>query len=497
LRRARKISVVILAVLLLADAAVLIFRWPYAKHRVVEGLERGTASKLNFSSSRYTWLPRPGCIFERAVIARGSVPLATIRTLSVQGSWADVLLFRRRTHGIRVEGLQVRLPREIPGSVRHDKKQSAETVIGEIVADGATLEMVRQSRTFRFEFPRLALRDVARSQRIGFRVTARIPEPPGTLTASGNLGPWNSVSARLTELSGAFDLKDADLSRYETIAGLLAAKGSFAGNLGRLEVRGDVDTPNFQITQSPNATQLRAKYHVIVDALSGETTIENVDAAFARTKIQAHGSITREPGTNVLVEFAAKEARIEDLLRMFSRSPNPALEGPITFRARAALPPGEERFLRKLRLDGGFGIDDAEFGRGRTQRKVNELSARARGHGKEVADGMKPASVVSDLKGRVAMRDGVAHLSALSFRVPGAAAEGSGTYSLLSKQVDLRGMLTMEADLPETTSGIKSILLKPFSWIFDRKKGKGSRVPVRVTGVYPNAKFQISLTGRK
>jgi hypothetical protein len=112
-------------------------------------------------------------------------------------------------------------------------------------------------------------------------------------------------------------------------------------------------------------------------------------------------------------------------------------------------------------------------------------------------DGVRPESVVSDLSGRVALRQGVAHCSDLGFRVPGATARGAGTYSLLTKRIDLSGSLAMEADLPHTTSGIKSVLLKPFSWFFDKKKGGGSIVAVRMTGVYPNPRIQMSLLGKK
>jgi hypothetical protein len=183
------------------------------------------------------------------------------------------------------------------------------------------------------------------------------------------------------------------------------------------------------------------------------------------------------------------------LLLLFTQGDKPLLNGPITLRAHAVLPAGEEKFLPRLRIDGEFGIGDATFTRRRTQSKVNELSARARG--KDVGeDDPAPERVVSDLKGRVIMRNGIATLSDISFVVPGATANGGGTYNLLDKRVNLRGKLSMKATASEASSGIKSILLKPFDSLFKRKD-KGAVLPVSVTGYYPRPNFRISLTDGK
>ena len=86
------------------------------------------------------------------------------------------------------------------------------------------------------------------------------------------------------------------------------------------------------------------------------------------------------------------------------------------------------------------------------------------------------------------MRNGIATLSDISFVVPGATANGGGTYNLLDKRVNLRGKLSMKATVSEASSGIKSILLKPFDGLFKRKD-KGAVLPVSVTGYYPRPSF--------
>jgi hypothetical protein len=162
----------------------------------------------------------------------------------------------------------------------------------------------------------------------------------------------------------------------------------------------------------------------------------------------------------------------------------------MSLRADVHLPPGPERFLRRLRLNGSAGIENARWSKSRTQAKVNELSARARGNDKKEA-----VPVVTDLRGFVVLAGGVARLRDVHFQVPGATARGGGTYNLLTKQVNLEGTVSMAADVSETTSGIKSVLLKPFSFLFRRKRDKrGAVLPVSVTGTYPRPRYRVGLT---
>jgi hypothetical protein len=224
-----------------------------------------------------------------------------------------------------------------------------------------------------------------------------------------------------------------------------------------------------------------------------------VEADFLQTHLSVVGAIQSEAGARgktVALDFTSEQARIQDLLRLFTRDDRPALNGPIALRAHVELPPGSERFLRRLRLTGAFGIEDARWTRARTQTKINELSARARGDKEKLEDGgaQQLERVVSDLKGAVSMRNGVAVLSRVSFRVPGATATGGGTYDVISKHVNLRGTVSMAADASEAASGFKSILLRPFNRLFRRnKKQKGATLPVSVTGQYPHPRYRVGL----
>ena len=56
-----------------------------------------------------------------------------------------------------------------------------------------------------------------------------------------------------------------------------------------------------------------------------------------------------------------------------------------------------------------------------------------------------PGRVLSNVKGHVVLRDAIAHLTNVSFDVPGASAVVSGTYNLKSQKVDLQGPVRLDA----------------------------------------------------
>ena len=99
---------------------------------------------------------------------------------------------------------------------------------------------------------------------------------------------------------------------------------------------------------------------------------------------------------------------------------DPSLSGPEWCAARRG------PFLRRVLLDGSFGIDDAQF-RKRTQDKMEKLKSRARGQN----DDVRPADIDSEVQGHVRMQEGVARFDQVRFRVPGAVAQGGGTFNLL------------------------------------------------------------------
>jgi hypothetical protein len=181
------------------------------------------------------------------------------------------------------------------------------------------------------------------------------------------------------------------------------------------------------------------------------------------------------------------------------------MAGEVGFKGIAILPPGQMRFLDKVELEGDFGISDSNFTHPSTQEKVNQLSQnaltetrekiqkedKAEGKGKDEKEGRADRdapAVLSDLRGHVVLKNGIATLLNLSFYIPGAHAQMHGTYDLISEKIDLHGELKMDSDLSDTAHGAKAVVLKILDPFFKKKRG-GSDVPVKIGGDYHHPTF--------
>ena len=150
-----------------------------------------------------------------------------------------------------------------------------------------------------------------------------------------------------------------------------------------------------------------------------------------------------------------------------------------------------------MELQGDFGIDAGSFTKSDTQQGVNSLSQGALGekNQKTENDDSDPQNVLSDLKGHVLLKNGIATFSNLSFGVPGALAQMRGTYDLISEKIDLHGTLKTEAEVSKTTHGIKSLMLKVLDPFF-KNKPDGYLAPVKITGTYDHPEFGLDLGDR-
>lgn len=78
---------------------------------------------------------------------------------------------------------------------------------------------------------------------------------------------------------------------------------------------------------------------------------------------------------------------------------------------------------------------------------------------------------------------------------PGVQASMSGTYNLTNDRIDFHGTLRTQAEISNTTRGIKSILLKPLDPFF-KKKNAGAVIPVEMVGTYDQPHFGIDLSAK-
>jgi len=90
-------------------------------------------------------------------------------------------------------------------------------------------------------------------------------KPPGLIDSMGQFGPWHKDHPSETPISGNYTFTKADLGVFKGIAGTLNSAGKFNGILGRIEVDGETQTPDFQIRMAQHKVPLTTKFHAIVD----------------------------------------------------------------------------------------------------------------------------------------------------------------------------------------------------------------------------------------
>ncbi len=281
---------------------------------------------------------------------------------------------------------------------------------------------------------------------------------------------------------------------------MLSSEDRFEGELDQIHLRGNIKIPDFQVKSIAHSVPLLAQYEATVNATNGDVFLDRVDTSLLKTQIVASGQITGgngRRGKTTRLDAEARGGRIQDVLRLFVKSPLPPLNGTTTFRVTVLVPPQGRPFLEEVDLQGDFGIHNGHFTNPQTQASVDDLSNRARGNPDDKSKAANPKNVTSDLKGHVHLHNGVTDLSNIKFDVPGASARLNGSYNVLNGKIDLRGTLKTEAKLSQTATGLKSALLKPLNSFFTRKHA-GAEVPVEMTGTYHNPHFGIDLKpGRK
>jgi AsmA-like C-terminal region len=490
-RLGRKAIILLICAAVVIAALVLFYVkfWPFSREAVLQDLQEATDSTVTAQSYHPTYFP-PGCVLYGLEFRHGSkrFKLVEIQSLRIRGSYNGIL--RRHVPQIVADGVHVLIApfgTNEPFHTRHSN-----TTVDEIVANGSVefQSKKRNQPPLRFAVHEARFTGVRWDLALNYHLKLHNPNPPGELAVHGKFGPWATGHAEETPFSGAYRFEHADLGVYGGVGGTLSSTGKFGGQLKQLNVTGTTDTPDFKVKSSHNKFDLKTKFDAYVNGRNGDTFLNAVEATFGRTTIFAHGSVAKASGQNgklTRIQFSSHQARIEDILGLFTSERTP-MAGDTSLKATVEIPPEDESFLHKIKLDGTFGIGDGRFTKPDTQKDVNELSAGARGQKKE-----DPPTVMTDLKGSVKLEQGLAHFSELSFGIPGAEARLQGTYSVIEPyRINLHGQMKVETKISKTTSGMKSFILKVIDPIFKKKK-KGEIVPVHVLGTYEKPDFGLDL----
>jgi AsmA-like C-terminal region len=502
-----RVALISSALLPIVGFILVAVNWPFKKQAVIDALRESSAQSVRIDHFYRTYFP-PGCVSERITFLHGQnkhqPPLITIQKLTVQGSYARIFTFQRHLSLVRVEGMRVTVPSKGPDGTSSrampvtQAKSKRSTEIGTVIADGTVLDFLPSragNEPLHLTIHKLALDGLGKNKPISYRATIFNSKPPGEIQSTGRFGPWNPDDPSRTAVTGSYTFRNANLAFFKAISGTLYSRGKFSGILDHIEVAGTTDTPNFQVSNTSHTRRLMTEFHAAVDATGGDTFLETVIGHFDRTTVAARGSITGENGKLTSVDLFGMDGRIEDLLDLFIQSKRPPMTGNVTFRAHVELPPESESFIKKLKLVGDFGIGAGKFMNPHTQAGVGKLSESAQ-KAEKWDHPEDPATVLSNLKGHVVAKDGIATLSNLSFSVPGAYARMHGTFSLVEHNVDLHGTLVTTGKVGDATTGLKAVLVKAVTPLF-KKRASARIVPFKITGKYQHTTVALDVGAKK
>lgn len=463
---------------------------PWARNRVLEALKENYSSGLEVKELDFSLLPTVH-ITGRGLLLRHKKrtdipPLVSIENFTADTGFRDLLATPVRIRHLRLEGLQI----HVQTGDRPERKDGGTTisrtpsrfVIDEVIADGTRLETIPDKPSKEplvWEISQLILHDTGPDRPMSFRATLTDAKPPGEIHTQGSFGPWQREHPRLTPVSGTYTFRDADLSAFPGLSGILSSEGSYHGVLERIEVEGSTDTPKFELQVSRNRVHLTTKFQAVVDGTDGTTQLQPVTAHFGHSSLIASGIVDTTPGVPgkiISLDVRVPRSRLEDVLRLGVKGKAP-LTGVTSFHTKFLLPPGNRDISRRLRLDGVFDVAGARFSDPQSQEKLDQMSLR--GRGKKNNDGDE--SVASNFKGNFSLRDGVMRFTNLSFSVPGIDVSLDGAYGLENESLDFHGIARTKARLSQMTTGFKSFLLKPVDPFF-AKQGAGAVLPIKITG---------------
>jgi hypothetical protein len=415
-------------------------------------------------------------------------PIISIKSFSAQARLSG-LLHRHVAH-LTIVDLEITIPTGQPGDdeIAHDSNflgRFTGVLFDDVQTDNAKITVLPADATKQPEVIDIATmraHSLSGDGKLAADATIRSTLPPGNILISGTFGPWDPDVPARTPISGSFTLDNADLSTIPGgLSGNLSAQGNYDGIVEKIAVDGTAGAPDFATNTSEHPVDLKANFHVIIDGAKEETKIQPLDAHFLHSTIHATGVIAGTPGQQgkaVHLDVNADNARIEDLLVLTVKD-DPAMTGNIHVNTSLVLPAGPQNDpMNQMILNGSFNLDQVVFTDHAAEQKVSALSMRSQGQTGNVPD---DAAVASQMQGMFQVQNGVMTFSGLDFTVPGARVHLVGTFGLEHQTFDMHGTLDMKAQLSQTTTGVKSFLLKAVNPLF-AGPGGGSRIFFHIGG---------------
>ena len=481
---------------------------PFLRARVVEALEQRLHARVELDEFHLSLVrgfeARGGGLriwpqtvnAEAGALPVESKPLVSLVAFQFSAPWR----FKpgKPIHIARVElrGLSVDLP---PRShFLHSAKSPAPAnhafrfELDAVECDGVRLVLETDKpgrRPLDFELATLRITGLADAS-AHFEAALKIPRPEGRLSTAGTFTPTAGDPGE-SPITGDFTLSQANLDRFKGIAGDLNATGHYKGTLRDLNVEGQTSTTNFRLTHFNQAARLETHFAAQVDAANGDTVLNRVDATLGHSRIVATGAIARVPGPfvdgrqlpgghDINLNLQVDRGRVEDLLRLVSKSGNVLMTGLLTMKTSLHLPPGPAKVHERMQLNGSLSVEQTVFASQKIQGKVAELSLRGQGQ-PEAVKTTNPDSIHSALAGLFVLAAGTVRLARIDFSTPGVRIDLAGTYRLDDGALDFSGKARLDAPVSKMVGGWRGALLKPTDRIF-RHEGAGLELPIQIGG---------------
>ncbi len=319
-------------------------------------------------------------------------PLITVKHLTAEANLLELLL-RSPVHlsVVKLDGMEIKVaPKRTSQTAAAAQKPKCHTrlanfVIDRVEAGGTMLYILRKDPTqepLLFELRKLALRSAGVGQPMTFTAELTNPTPPGMIETKGHFGPWDFDEPSSTKVDGRYDFQHADLSVFNGISGILSSVGDYTGMLNDITVDGTTDVPDFQLDRGGQPVHLTTKFHAVVDGTNGNTYLQPVNAHFLNTDIVTSGEVAGQKGKKgktISLDVNMQKAYVQDVLALAAKSTPPMLTGAMTLKAKLVLPPGKERVLQKMQLNGEFTISNTRFTHPKMKDTVAQLSRRGQG----------------------------------------------------------------------------------------------------------------------
>jgi len=429
-------------------------------------------------------------------------PLVSVASFELDGGMIGLFSRPRRFRTVSLGGLQINIP---PGFKKDAAAQRADAratgdndgpaaiVVDTLEARDATLTLIpkragKEPRVFAIHS--LTMKPLGRAETMSFEATLTNPIPKGSIKTKGTFGPWSREDPGATPVGGEYTFNNVVLSTVKGIGGDLTSTGTFDGQLNRIGVKGTTHTPDFRVNVSANPVPLDTRFEALVDGTDGDTYLNTVEGKFLRTALTARGAIVGAEGVKgrtINLHVKIDDGRIEDVLRLGVKGDDPALTGALALHADMNLPAGPQDVMDRLKLAGTFQVNDARFTNAEIQKKLSDLSERARG--------LDPAEhathVASNFQGQFQLANSVLSLREGGFNVPGALLRVGGTYGLDNEVLQFDGTVRMNATISQAAGGgMKSVLLKVVDPLFKRD-GAGAVLPITIRGTRREPKFGL------